>query len=46
MGTYHPRKKLERFAPFKPPDITQSNALFGYEGDKYYFDMDIAVILD
>lgn len=35
-------KELERFAPFlSPQDIAQSNALFGYEGDKYYFDIDI-----
>ncbi len=35
-------KELKRFEKFIPPDdITASNALFGYEGDKYYFDVDI-----
>jgi len=35
-------KELERFARFvSPDDVAQSNALFGYEGDKYYFDVDI-----
>ena len=24
-----------------PEEIARSNALFGYEGDKYYFDVDI-----
>jgi hypothetical protein len=34
--------ELKRFAPYlSPPQIAQSNALFGYEGDKYYFDVDI-----
>jgi len=33
---------LKRFEKFiSPGDITKSNALFGYEGDKYYFDVDI-----
>lgn len=35
-------KELKRFADFiSPEDIAQSNALFGYHGDKYYFDVDI-----
>jgi len=37
-------KKVEinRFKDFTDMDfIRQSNALFGYEGDKYYFDLDI-----
>jgi len=35
-------KELERFEKFiSPQDIAKSNALFGYEGDKYYFDVDI-----
>jgi len=34
--------EMARFAPFiDEPTISKSNALFGYEGDKYYFDMDI-----
>lgn len=34
--------ELQRFAPYlSPQQIAQSNALFGYEGDKYYFDVDI-----
>ncbi len=34
--------ELRRFAPYlSPQQIAQSNALFGYEGDKYYFDVDI-----
>jgi len=34
--------EIERFEKFIPPDdIARSNALFGYEGDKYYFDVDI-----
>jgi len=32
-------KRLEKF--ISPEDIARSNALFGYEGDKYYFDVDI-----
>jgi hypothetical protein len=32
-------KRFERF--ISPDDIAKSNALFGYEGDKYYFDVDI-----
>jgi hypothetical protein len=35
-------KELERFQDFIDLDmLAQSNALFGYEGDKYYFDIDI-----
>jgi hypothetical protein len=35
-------KELKRFEGFIPAEvIAQSNALFGYEGDKYYFDVDI-----
>jgi len=34
--------ELRRFAPFiSAEDIARSNGLFGYEGDKYYFDVDI-----
>jgi hypothetical protein len=34
--------ELKRFARYlSPQQIAQSNALFGYEGDKYYFDVDI-----
>ena len=34
--------ELERFAPFIAPEqIAASNALFGYHGDEYYFDVDI-----
>ncbi|MDD5708580.1 MAG: hypothetical protein PHR35_21890, partial [Kiritimatiellae bacterium] len=35
-------RELARFADFIDADtLAQSNALFGYEGDKYYFDIDI-----
>jgi hypothetical protein len=35
-------KELDRFKDFISEDtLRQSNALFGYEGDKYYFDIDI-----
>jgi len=35
-------KELERFREFFDMEmLKQSNALFGYEGDKYYFDIDI-----
>ncbi len=35
-------QELQRFESFIDPEIlSQSNALFGYEGDKYYFDLDI-----
>jgi hypothetical protein len=33
---------MTRFEPWLSRDkLAQSNALFGYEGDKYYFDVDI-----
>lgn len=36
------QKELDRFNSFIDLDLLkQSNALFGYEGDKYYFDIDI-----
>ena len=35
-------KEIERFHDFFDMELLrQSNALFGYEGDKYYFDIDI-----
>jgi hypothetical protein len=35
-------KELARFSSFiDETALSQSNALFGYEGDKYYFDIDI-----
>ncbi len=35
-------KEISRFSSFMDMElISQSNALFGYEGDKYYFDIDI-----
>jgi hypothetical protein len=35
-------REIERFRDFFDMEILkQSNALFGYEGDKYYFDIDI-----
>ncbi|MCE5329457.1 hypothetical protein LLG07_03865 [bacterium] len=35
-------KEISRFKSFLDEDvINKSNALFGYEGDKYYFDIDI-----
>lgn len=35
-------EELKRFEPFMDVEtINRSNALFGYEGDKYYFSMDI-----
>jgi len=34
--------ELDRFKAYiRPEQIEQSNALFGYQGDKYYFDVDI-----
>jgi len=34
--------EVDRFLPFMSPDvIAQSNALFGYQGDQYYSDVDI-----
>ena len=36
------QRELARFAPFLSPDeIAKSNALFGYQGDAYYYDIDI-----
>lgn len=36
------QRELARFAPFLSPDeIASSNALFGYQGDAYYYDIDI-----
>ena len=41
-GLTNKDKELTRFKGFIDPDIlSRSNALFGYEGDKYYFDIDI-----
>ena len=35
-------REIERFRDFiDPAALAQSNALFGYEGDRYYFDIDI-----
>jgi len=35
-------RELKRFEKFiSPDDVAGSNALFGYQGDKYYFDVDI-----
>jgi hypothetical protein len=35
-------KEIKRFEKFiSSEDIANSNALFGYQGDKYYFDVDI-----
>jgi hypothetical protein len=35
-------REIRRFEKFiSPDDIAKSNALFGYHGDKYYFDVDI-----
>jgi len=35
-------REMERFRGFIDPEaLAQSNALFGYEGDRYYFDIDI-----
>jgi len=35
-------KEIARFSPFFDVNLLKhSNALFGYEGDKYYFDIDI-----
>ena len=36
------RRELDRFAHFMPAEtIARSNALFGYQGDRFYFDLDI-----
>ena len=41
-GLTSKKRELERFAKYiSPEDIARSNGLFGYEGDKYYFDVDI-----
>ena len=41
-GLTSKQTELTRFSEFIDRDIlAQSNALFGYEGDKYYFDIDI-----
>ena len=41
-GLTNQSRELERFKKFiSPDDIAKSNALFGYHGDKYYFDVDI-----
>ena len=41
-GLTDKERELARFSDFVDArSLSQSNALFGYEGDKYYFDMDI-----
>ncbi|MRR19154.1 hypothetical protein EG827_03080 [bacterium] len=41
-GLTDKEKETERFSSFFDTDLLrQSNALFGYEGDKYYFSIDI-----
>ena len=41
-GLTDQKRELARFSEFLDPEvIAQSNALFGYEGDTYYFDIDI-----
>ena len=41
-GLTDQRTELKRFSSYiSPEQIAASNALFGYEGDKYYFDVDI-----
>ncbi|HDS84972.1 MAG TPA: hypothetical protein ENN97_07255 [Phycisphaerales bacterium] len=41
-GLTHKDIEMRRFKPWLSPEqIARSNALFGYEGDKYYFDVDI-----
>lgn len=41
-GLTSKQREIERFQGYVTPEaLAQSNALFGYEGDKYYFDMDI-----
>jgi hypothetical protein len=41
-GLTNKETEIKRFEKFiSPEDIAKSNALFGYEGDKYYFDVDI-----
>lgn len=41
-GLTNQKTELQRFKDFiSPEDISSSNALFGYTGDEYYFDVDI-----
>lgn len=41
-GLTNKKAELARFSKFiSPEDISKSNALFGYHGDEYYFDIDI-----
>jgi hypothetical protein len=41
-GLTNKDKEIKRFTNFIPADvIAESNALFGYHGDSYYFDVDI-----
>ena len=41
-GLTRQQTELGRFAEFlSPDDIARSNALFGYQGDVYYYDIDI-----
>ena len=41
-GLTEKERELARFSDFVDArSLSQSNALFGYEGDKYYFDIDI-----
>ncbi len=41
-GLTHKDREIERFQDIISPEvIAESNALFGYTGDKYYFDVDI-----
>ena len=41
-GLTDKQKEISRFSGFIEMDtLARSNALFGYEGDKYYFDIDI-----
>ena len=41
-GLTRQQRELARFSPFlSPEEISSSNALFGYHGDAYYYDIDI-----
>lgn len=41
-GLTDKKTEIDRFKDFiSPEEIAESNALFGYEGDRYYFDVDI-----
>ena len=41
-GLTRQQTELRRFAAFlSPDDVAKSNALFGYQGDVYYYDIDI-----